>query len=101
MIDLESLPIHVPQGTSRRLLKDLKVLAEIRPGDIIEMRGDLLQPFCSHAMYRVRIVDVQVVQGTRRVIGELCDFKDSPVKSYALPEQRMFRVEKEEKDAEQ
>lgn len=87
------LPYHAPTNTPRSLFKDTKVLAEIEPGDIIEMRGDLLQPFCSHAMYRVAVTANQrIATGVHRIIGVLTDFKDSPVKSYAFREQRMFRV---------
>jgi hypothetical protein len=50
------MPDLTMQSPPKRLLQDLKVLSEIIPGDIIEMRGDLLQPFCSHAMYVSRLI---------------------------------------------
>ncbi len=96
MSSLNTTPYRCVPNTPRVLLRDIKVLAEIIPGDIIEMRGDLLQPFCSHAMYRVRVtVNQHLPKDMRRVHGVLIDFKDSPVQSYAIKESRLFRVERE------
>ncbi len=96
MSSLNITPYRCVPNTPRALLRDIKVLAEIVPDDIIEMRGDLLQPFCSHAMYRVKITANQrLPKDMRRVHGVLIDFKESPVVSYALKESRLFRVERE------
>jgi hypothetical protein len=93
------MPDLTMQSPPKRLLQDLKVLSEIVPGDIIEMRGDLLQPFCSHVLYRVRVTANQRIgQDCRRIIGVLIDFKDSEVVSYAIKEERMFRVEREHEE---
>src|SRR5882762_10186244 len=55
---------RMPSSTvsKAKAASDLKLLADIHPGNIIVMRGDLLQPFCSHALYRVRVVTIQAHQ---------------------------------------
>jgi len=45
---------------------DLKLLAEIHPGNIIVMRGDSCKPFCSHALYRVRVVTIRHIRALPR-----------------------------------
>lgn len=73
---------------------DLKMLFQVNKGDIIHIMGRLLQPFCSHALYRVKVTELHKVSDGYMVIqGTLVDFKDSPVKSYALSRVQFFRYE--------
>lgn len=73
---------------------DLKMLFQVQQGNIIHIVGRLLQPFCSHALYRVRVTDLHSVgHGCFVIQGSLVDFKDSPVQSYALHGKRLFRWE--------
>ena len=75
---------------------DLKMLFQINQGDVIHIMGRLLQPFCSHALYRVRVTELHNAgHGYMVIQGTLVDFKDSPVKSYALSRVQMFRFEQE------
>lgn len=77
---------------------DLKMLFQVQQGDIIHVVGRLLRPFCSHALYRVGVTDLHDVgHGCFVVQGQLIDFNDSPVQSYALPRLQMFRVEDQDK----
>ena len=74
--DLQALPYHSPQGKASP--KNIKMLCEVRVGEVIFVVGRWLHPFCSHAVYRVRILENQrITNDTRRIIGELIDFKDS------------------------
>lgn len=71
-----------------------KRLCKVKQGDIIYILGRLLQPFCSHALYRVKVTDLHRVADEYIVIqGALIDFKDSPVKSYAIHSKQLFRCE--------
>lgn len=73
---------------------DLKMLFQVNKGDIIHVMGRLLQPFCSHALYRVRVTELHNAgHGYMVIQGTLVDFKDSPVKSYALSRVQFFRWE--------
>lgn len=91
---LDSMPYHAPDNTSRTLLRDVKILADVRPGETIYIVGRWLQPFCSHATYRVRVTENQwFPKGYRRVFGVLPDFRDSPVRSLPFPETQSFRVD--------
>jgi len=94
MNDLETLPYHSPPNTPRRALNDLKMLCEIGPGQVVLILGRWLQPFCSHATYRVRVTRVQLAGNRcRRIHGTLVDFQDSPVTSMCLSDQQMLRVD--------
>lgn len=71
-----------------------KRLCKVAEGDIIYVLGRLLQPFCSHALYRVRVTELRRVADEYIVVqGSLIDFRDSPVKSYALHRKQLYRVE--------
>jgi hypothetical protein len=92
--DLQSLPYHGPSNTSRRLINDLKMLGEIGPGQIIFVLGRWLQPFCSHATYRVRITTNQRAgNDCRRIHGVLIDFQERSVVSMPLPDKQFFRLD--------
>jgi hypothetical protein len=74
--------------------KGHKMLYQINKGEIVYVVGRLLQPFCSHALYRVRVLDLHSVGNDCLVIhGTLIDFRDSPVRSHAIPQSRLFRWE--------
>lgn len=73
---------------------DLRMLFQVNKGDVIHVMGRLLQPFCSHALYRVRVTELHNAgHGYMVIQGTLVDFKDSPVKSYALSRVQFFRWE--------
>lgn len=78
---------------------DIKMLFQVQQGDIIHIVGRLLRPFCSHALYRVRVIDLHDVgHGCFVIQGSLIDFNDSPVTSYALPRLQHFRFEELRED---
>jgi hypothetical protein len=88
------MPYHGPPCTSPKLKVDLRMLCEIGPGDIIFILGRWLQPFCSHAIYRVRVTAIQDAgRGYRRLFGALIDFKDSPVNTVPLSDVQVFRAD--------
>ena len=73
---------------------NIKMLTDVRPGETVHILGRWLDPFCSHAVYRVRVIENRIVSpGTRRVFGVLPDFKDSPVTSLPFPATQMFRAD--------
>jgi len=87
-------PYRSVPATPRVLTRDLKVACEVEAGDVIFVQGRYLQPFCSHALYRVRVTDNHCpLPGKHRFAGELIDFKDSPVQSMLFPERQSFRVD--------
>jgi hypothetical protein len=97
MLDLDTLqsqPYQSSYNTSAKLAKDLKMLYQIERGEIVHIVGRLLQPFCSHATYRVQVTALTEASNDCLVIhGTLIDFQDSPVQSYAIPRHRLFRWE--------
>jgi len=77
---------------------DLKELHEVQRGDIIHIVGRLLQPFCSHAVYRVKVTGLLNAERDHIAIqGVLIDFKDSPVKSYAISRSQLIRIDNSDK----
>lgn len=88
------MPYHGPPMTPRSAFNGLSELCEVRIGSIIYILGRHLEPFCSHALYRVRVTENRwIAQGYRRIVGVLIDFKDSPVRSLPLEGSALFRVE--------
>lgn len=86
--DLQTLPYHSVPNTPKRALNDLKMLCEVGPGQVVFVLGRWLQPFCSHATYRVRVTETQRAGNAhRRLHGTLIDFQDAPVVSVCLPDQ--------------
>lgn len=76
------------------------MLYQVEQGEIIYVVGRLLQPFCSHALYRVRVLGLRSAGNECLVIhGVLIDFKDSPVQSYPIEAKQLFRWETSEEPA--
>lgn len=74
--------------------KGHKMLFQVNTGEIIYVVGRLLQPFCSHAVYRVKVLDLRNAGNECLVIhGSLIDFRDSPVQSYAIEAKQLVRWE--------
>jgi len=83
-----------PRGKYRSDKVNIKMLTDVRPGEVIHVLGRWLDPFCSHAVYKVRVIENQCLpHGYRRIFGVLPDFKDSPVTSLAFLQSQMFRVD--------
>lgn len=74
--------------------KGHKMLFQINKGEIAYVVGRLLQPFCSHALYRVRVLALHGVGNDCLCVhGTLIDFRESPVRSHAIEAKQLVRWE--------